>query len=486
MDLYPNCEGSDMAVVQYSNSLQCDDHAVARAWSHSPQRAHLVGIGGSGMRSLASVLLDAGWKLTGSDQDPHRAESLRAERIPVFDGHAAIQLPSDVDMVVRSDAVPSESPELQAATFLGIPVYSYFAMLGRLVAAGRGLAVAGTHGKSSTTGMAAAILTAAGLDPTVVFGAAPLGQPFGGRLGHSPWVLVEACEYRANFLHLQPEKAVILGVEPDHFDYYRSLEQLQGAFDQFALQVRPDGWLLVRHECDRARKAAGIALAEVETFGYDDAADWSARDLRQSAGCYRFALHHRRRLFAEICLQVPGRHNVLNATAAAALAYQCGAAPQAIAAALAQFPGLERRMESMGNWRGVDVLDDYAHHPTEVSAALQTVREMYPGRRVWCVFQPHQVSRTTCLLDELAASLDNSDRLYVSDIFRAREPRSQEREITAADLAVKLRQRGKDVGSVHELPAIFSSLQNELAPGDVLITLGAGDIRTWTEAFLAQ
>ena len=223
----------------------------------------------------------------------------------------------------------------------------------------------------------------------------------------------------------------------------------------------------------------------METCGWHPRAPGAPRAARATAGRYRFALYRQQRRLAEIQLQTPGRHNVLNALAAAALAASCGAGVRSIERALSQFPGLVRRMERIGNPGGIELWDDYAHHPTEVAAALQTIREIYPERRVYCVFQPHQASRTAHLLDELAASLENSDRTYVAEIFRARENPPGDGDVTAADLAAKLRKRGASVGQRHELPAIAEALERELCPSDVLIALGAGDICVWTDALAA-
>ena len=226
-----------------------------------PRRAHLVGIAGAGMKSLAGLLLDGGWTLSGSDASPRGVETLIARGVTVAAGHAQSHLPDDAALVIRSDAIADDNPELVSAYFRGLPVYSYFETLACITGLKRVVAVAGTHGKSTTAAMTTAILVEAGLDPTAVFGATPIDAAFGSRLGRSPWAVVEACEYRANFLHLQPEKAAILGVEADHFDHYESLRQLQAAFEQFAIQVRPNGLLLVRYECPRAREATAAALA---------------------------------------------------------------------------------------------------------------------------------------------------------------------------------------------------------------------------------
>lgn len=450
---------------------------IARPGSR-PFRAHLVGIAGCGMTALARVLLDRGWSLSGSDIHIDPVRSLTAEGVCLHQGHASSHLPDAIDVVVYSDAVPADNPELRRAADRGIPVYSYFQMLGRLMDRCRGLAIAGTHGKSTTTAMAAEILVRAGLDPTVVCGATPLGRPSGGRAGRSDLMLVEACEYRANFLHLRPELAVVLDVESDHFDCYDSIEDIEAAFGQFVSRVPPGGRVLVREECAAARRAVARAQCLVETFGLRPQADWSAHLLGQNQGRYRFEISNRGNWWAEVELLVPGQHNVVNALAAAAASFYQGVDPALSALALGRFRGLKRRLQRVGTFRGVELLDDYAHHPTEVRATLATVRQMYLGRRVWCVFQPHQASRTRRLLDEFAASLENTDKVVVAEIYRAREPVAGPGEVTAADLARALRVRGMSVPEVYDLDSIARLLVAELAAGDVLITMGAGDIHT--------
>jgi len=344
--------------------------------------------------------------------------------------------------------------------------------------------VAGTHGKSTTTAIAAELLVEAGLDPLVVYGAAPLGRHSGGRAGSGELMLVEACEYRANFLHLAAHSAVILGIEPDHFDCYDSLRQLEHAFARFAASVPAEGLVLARAGCRATERVTAGLRCRVETFGFQPEADWSARHLAGRRGRYCFGIFRHGHHLVDVRLRVPGRHNVLNALAASALAWQNGVQPDQIARTLGRFRGLRRRLEVVGSWRGVVVLDDYAHHPTEVVAALRTVRETYPGRRVWCVFQPHQASRTERLLDELAASLQNADRVAVSEIFRAREPGPVCGSVTASHLADEARDLGGQVADVHADGQIVELLKSDLRPGDVLITIGAGDIRKISDGLI--
>ena len=449
-------------------------------------RAHLIGIAGAGMRSLAGVLLGWGWQLSGSDLVADSLRPLATAGIRIYRGHAAEHLPAATELVIHSDAIPPGNPELRRAAELGTPTLSYFEMLGRLMSGRRGLAVAGTHGKSTTTAMAAELLVEAGLDPTVVYGAAPLGHHCGGRPGRGGLMLVEACEYRANFLHLAACQAVILGIEPDHFDCYTSLAQLEGAFARFAASVADDGLVLAREGCRSTQRATAALGCRVQTFGFDPRADWSARHLASWGGKYRFGIFRHGRHLGEVRLSVAGRHNVLNALAAAALAWENGVNPDQIARGLGRFRGLRRRLEVVGSWGGIVLVDDYAHHPTEVAAALRTVRRMYPGRRLWCVFQPHRARRTRCLLDELAASLQNADKVVVSEIFRAREPEPACGEVTAGDLAEQVRGLGGQVADVHANDQIVRLLHTDLLPGDVLITMGAGDIRKISNRLIAS
>ena len=481
------------------------------SWQHSIEpavdwrrlSAHLIGIAGSGMQSLAAVLSARGWRVSGSDLNPRAAGELARSGATIHVGHVAANLPRDAALVIYSDAVPVDNVERRRTAELGVSSLSYFEMLGELSRESTTFAVAGTHGKSTTTAMAAAAMIRAGLDPTVVCGGTPIGCRSGGRAGmgrvwcvkrsadapgangasaprvphpKTPLFLVEACEYRANFLHLRPHVAVVLSVEMDHFDYYRSREQLIAAFERFVSLGPENGSLLVNHDCPISRELIAGARCRTATFGLRPGADWTARHLQSRRGRYRFWLSHRDRPLAEVALQVPGKHNVRNALAAAALAAEAGAGADTIAAALSSFRGLKRRLEVVGRRGGVTLIDDYAHHPTEIRATLAAVRQMYPGRRIWCIFQPHQASRTAALLDELAASLHNADRIAVAEIFRARERSARVGDVTAADLAAELARAGCDVLEQHNLHNIVASVSRDVRPGDVLITMGAGDI----------
>jgi UDP-N-acetylmuramate--alanine ligase len=302
-----------------------------------------------------------------------------------------------------------------------------------------------------------------------------------GRAGSGELLLVEACEFRRNFLHLHPRFAAILEVELDHFDCYSTRDELISAFEMFASQVAADGCLIVSADSTAAMAAARQARCRVETFGFQSSADWHPREIVSHNGFYEFQLWHDSVCVGNVKLRVPGRHQVANALAAAALAAAAGAGAKALIAGLEHFAGLERRLELAGMPGGVNWVDDYAHHPTEVAAALKTLREMLPISRLWCAFQPHQASRTAEMLDEFAEVLQQADRVAIVDIFRAREREAADGEVTAADLAEQIRAGGGSVLAQHSAEGVEQALADaievgELTRGDIIITMGAGDV----------
>jgi UDP-N-acetylmuramate--alanine ligase len=469
--------------------------AISQTDADSAAKAvHFVGIGGSGMRAVASILTERGWEISGSDMQSATLSELAPLNADIKLGHEPFQLPRHAQMLVYSDAIPAENSERAYAEHLGIPTLNYSQLLGELTRQERTIAVAGTHGKSTVTAMTAEILLRAGLDPTVVCGAEAKDQVdsvvsnsavgrFGGRAGKGSIAVVEACEYRENFLHLSPRVAVVLNVEPDHFDYYSTRPQLTEAFEKFIARTPADGLVVASADCSVAKSLAAATDRHVATFGSSHDADWSAANLEHSRGRYRFDLIRRGKKLARVALSVPGKHNVMNALAAATVARHEGVSAQHIVQGLAAFRGLKRRLDARCTLGGITWIDDYAHHPTEVAATLATLRQMFPRRRVCCVFQPHQASRLTALLDEFARNLHNADRIAVAEVFRAREGAPQLGDATAADLADRLRADGLDVLEEHDAAAIVERLGDELQSGDVIATLGAGDLGKYFHEF---
>jgi UDP-N-acetylmuramate--alanine ligase len=354
-------------------------------------------------------------------------------------------------------------------------------MLGSLMQCHDGVCIAGTHGKSTTTAMTGCILTAAGLAPSVVVGAEVCEIGASGWSGKGAHFVVESCEFQRSFLDLSPRYAAILGIEPDHFDCYSSFDETIAAFAAFAQRAPASGRLLIHAGCEASKAACVAAGAPVETFAVETAgiewqADWKATALRATTEGTRFRVFHNGDFFAEMTLRIPGTHNVANALAATALAEMAGADRAAIREALREFAGIRRRFESVGSWRGVTLIDDYAHHPTAVAATLKTARERFEKRRQWCVFQPHQVSRTEALFSDFARSLAKTDRVLLLPVFAAREEVNEKPEIVSRKLAEQIVADGGHARYVDSLDQALATLEDELLPGDVLITMGAGDI----------
>jgi UDP-N-acetylmuramate--alanine ligase len=445
--------------------------------------AHLVGICGSGMKALAELLNAQGWEITGSDSNASMAvvTALAGRGLRIHPGHKGGFVPEETDVLVYSPAVGPENAERQRAARLGIAQMSYSQMLGHLMRDRQGVCIAGTHGKSTTTAMTGWILSSAGLAPSVIVGAEVREIGMSGWPGDGPHFVVESCEFQKSFLDLVPHHAAILGIEPDHFDCYHHFDEMIAAFAEFAQRIPRSGRLLIPGGCQASKAACVAASAPVETFGVDapekpTAADWQAADLRSTSEGTRFRIFRHGEFFAEIALSIPGVHNVANALAATALAHWSGAPPAAIREALREFPGIGRRFEPVGTWRGVTLIDDYAHHPTAVRATLETARERFGNRRVWCAFQPHQVSRTEALFQEFAGSLAIADRVVLVPVFAARERVEKEPAEVSRRLAERVNLEGGRARYVETLDQASATLEDELRPGDVLITMGAGDI----------
>jgi UDP-N-acetylmuramate--alanine ligase len=451
--------------------------------------AHLVGIGGAGMKALAELLVGLGWKVTGSDrQESETLDRMRRRGLRVFAGHDDAALPAVVDLLVYSPAVGPENTERAEAARRGMPQFTLPEMLGALTAGRTGVAVTGTHGKSTTTAMVATVLRRAGREPSAAFGAELCGSGRSGWAGDGNLLVVEGCEYRRNFLALRPTHAAILNVEADHFDCFADFTAVKAAFGEFAALLPPEGVLLVRGDCPAAIESAGKSAARVVTFSNEPvgdsaepAGDYWATDARPADGGTRFRIFCRGEYLTQVTLRVPGPHNVTNALAAAALCHELGVSPYDIREGLWEFRGVRRRFEPVGTWRGRVLIDDYAHHPTAVRAVLEATRRLYPDRRLCCAFQPHQVSRTAALLPEFAAALALADLVLLAPIFTARETFGGEGgesapTTVAEKLAAGVNAKGVTARLLSSLDLLADAVDHDTRPGDVLVTMGAGDI----------
>lgn len=438
---------------------------------------HMIGIGGSGMSGAAAMLLAMGAKVSGSDaQDFDGIGRLVALGARVTIGQCAENVPPGACLVIASAAIPKTNPELVEARRRGLRVLTYAELLGVVVGLREGVAVAGTHGKSTTTAMTAYLLREAGLDPSFVVGAHcdQLGGSSAAATG--PHFVVESCEYDRSFLHLHPAAAAVLNVEPDHLDYYSGIDEIIDAFGQFCRQVHPDGLVVVNGDDDCAVRAAGISRARVETVGFSEGVHWRAVGLEAIRGCYRFGVERQGEPQFITELAVPGLHNVANALAATALAHHAGASHDQIAGALARFVGISRRMSLRGTGRGVTIVDDYAHHPTEIRASIKAARGRYAPRRTWVVFQPHQCERTRVFLEEFACSFGDADEVIVPDIYAAREGGGTYASEGSIELVARIHAHGGRATYLATLEAVTQHLSDHVAEGDMVVTMGAGDI----------
>lgn len=439
---------------------------------------HLIGAGGIGMSALAQGLIHAGHTVSGSDVrgDGERLRRLRLLGATVLVGHAAEHVPEDGQIVVISAAIREENPELAEARRRGLRVVKYAQALGDLMADYHGVAIAGTHGKTTTTGLMATVLVKGGVDPTMVLGGdcAPLGGNF--RAGAGEHFVVEACEYDRSFLSLSPTTAVVTNIDCDHLDYYSGLDEIYEAFRNFARLLPHDGFLATLNEHERVLRTDGV-VCELETFGLAGNADWVASDWRRADGLTYFRLHHRGESQGWFQLRMPGFHNLCNSLGVIAVARRLGLSfDDVIRPALIEYDGVDRRMQVRYHGHGVLVLDDYAHHPNELAAVLSTLREEHPGRRIVAVFQPHQASRTRRMLREFAEALKLADRVVVPDIYLSRDSAEARRSVHALDLVRTAANRGVDVSYVEKLGDVAKALLEEIRVGDLVVTLGAGSV----------
>ncbi len=444
-------------------------------------RIHLVGIGGIGLSAIARVLHGWGYVVSGSDREATAlTQALASEGMAVYAGHRAEQVVG-ADLVVVSSAVPRDNPEVREARRRGLPVLKRDEFLGELTADKTTIAVAGTHGKTTTSAMIAWILVEAGLDPTFVVGGMLQNLGTNARAGQGQHFVIEADEYDRTFLGLNPDVAVITILEHDHPDCYPTFNEMRIAFARFAGLLVPGGLLIVCGEEEEVLRLAGETLdpateqppqqRRITTYGLDRAWDWRAQGV-QLGNSAAFEVWHRTHRLGTCALQVPGRHNVLNALAALAASSEVGVDFGTAAAALTRYRGTERRFHVKGQAGGVTVVDDYAHHPTEIRVTLAAARLKYPGRPLWVVFQPHTYSRTAALLDDFALAFDQADHVLVTGIYAARELNLQ--DVSGADLVARMVH--PSTRYVEGLAEAASSLLHKVQPGDVVITLGAGDV----------
>ena len=460
--------------VSDSVSLSCG--STARLIDFDiPRHAHLIGIGGSGMQALAEYLNDAGWTISGSDNST-LPDSLKARGLQLSKGHREDGIPSSTELVIHSSAVQHDNPEYCRAVAQKIPILSYAQILGILSRRSETISIAGTHGKSTTAALTAYLLDQGERHPSAIVGAETIGRQCSGWRGTSDLLVLESCEYRRHFLGQSPAHAVVTGIEGDHFDCYPDRNSSLEAFGEFVSLIPEHGTLAIPAG-DRDIWSLGKSTnATIVTFGIDSDAEWNARHVRMGEQGASFELLHRDRVLGEVQMQIAGRHNVRNALAAVAVANSQGLETQALISGLESFRGIRRRFEVLARNEKYVVIDDYAHHPTAVSETLNTAREMFPGRRVHCLFQPHQILRTERLLAEFGESLALADETWIAPVFAARESNAGEATQWSQNLADSCRSAGGNAQSFDTLDRMVSTLEDKARSGDVILTVGAGNI----------
>lgn len=442
------------------------------------EQIHFIGIGGTGLSAIAKVLLEQGAQVSGSDLHPSPLfESVKESGGSVFLGHRAENI-QGADLVIRSSAIPDQNPEVQAALAAGIPVLKRSQFLGRLTAGKAVLAVAGSHGKTTTTSMLVWILSDLGLDPSFIVGGVVNDLNTNARAGKSDYFVIEADEYDYMFLGLEPRYAAVTNVEHDHPDIFPTPEAFEDAFRKFVANLEPEGTLILCAENPGAMRLADALSSDqkLKTYGlHNSDLDYSAHDLvvNDEAGM-DFEIRIKdtgSEISLPVSIQIPGEHNVLNALAAFALADRLGIDRAEIARSLGRFTGSGRRFEIRGEVDGVLLVDDYAHHPTEIRATLSAARKSFPERYIRAVWQPHTYSRTVTLFNDFTSAFRDADQVLVLDVYEAREAEPEDFQIVDLVNAIQ----HDNVLFVPDGDQAAAYLENELGAGDMLMIFTAGD-----------
>ncbi len=432
------------------------------------KRIHFIGIGGSGMCPLAEILHTEGFELSGSDaNESDTLQRIRSYNIPVYMGHTAENI-EGAELVVYTAAVKADNPELVAANEKGIPCLERSVMLGIVTRRyNRSIAVAGTHGKTTTTAMISQVLIGSGFDPSAIIGGKLNYIGGNSYVGQSDIIVCEACEYVDTFLQLTPYVSVILNIDADHLDYFKTFENIKTSFNKFANQTTKA--LVFNGDDEDCHESLGSVPLEKITFGFNEGNDYQGVNIVSNGMNQSFDLLYKGELLTKVELIVPGRHNIANALAAAATAHYMGATPAEIAENLKKFTGVHRRFEVLGHPCGITVADDFAHHPTELSAVLSSAMNM-GFKKVYAVFQPHTYSRTALLLDDFATALSIPDEAIISEILAVRETNTY--GIESRDLGVKI----EGAKCIDTFKDITQYIKENAKEGDLVLTLGGGNV----------
>ena len=435
---------------------------------------HFIGIGGISMSGLAQIMLKNGYRVTGSDRGSSSiTDNLERLGAKIFIGHSEENI-CGASLIVHTAAVHEDNPEIIAARKNNIPLLTRAEFLGAIMKTyGHAAGIAGTHGKTTTTSMLAHALISAGLDPTVSVGG--VLDIIGGniRTGDSDYFVTEACEYTNSFLSFFPTIAVITNIDEDHLDFFSGIDEIIESFKKYAELTRGKGVVIAYGEDENIKKAFSDSTLDILYYGIGDGFDCCAKNLVYKAGFPQFDVYLKDNYVCTLNLKVPGKHNVLNALAVVLVCHTWGADVALVKKGIEEFHGAHRRFEKKGEVSGAVIIDDYAHHPTEIRATLTSAAEL-DHNKIWCVFQPHTYSRTRTLWKEFSESFDNVDELIITDIYAARE--LPDGVTTSEKLAEDIKKRGVNVRYIKDFDAISDILKNELSKGDIAFTMGAGNV----------
>lgn len=436
---------------------------------------HFIGIGGAGMSGLAKILIQKGVKVSGSDlSDSKYVERLIQMGAQVKIGHHEDNVPESCDLVVISSAIPVSNPEISRARAMGIRIIKRGALLGELMKLQKGIAVAGAHGKTTTSSMIALILEDAGHDPTIVVGGELCNLCSNAKLGKGEYLVAEADESDGSFLELFPEIAMVTNIEDDHLDYYGSMESIINAFQQYINQIPPGGTAFIGIDDEIARKLKAPQNRKLKYYGLQDSSDFVAKNLLFNAAGSSSDIYYQNKFLGKLELTITGKHNIINALGALGVAMEAGVGFHEAITALKKFKGVERRFQLLGHEKNVKVVDDYAHHPTEIRATLEAARQAHKGRVV-AVFQPHRYSRTKQLYHEFGNSFSDADFVVITDIYAAGEKAIP--GISGELIFQEAKRRFPDKKIVYKgYDDLIDFLHKTTKAGDLILTLGAGDI----------
>lgn len=440
----------------------------------SGQWVHMVGIAGAGMSGIAKVLREQGARVSGSDlQINGVTNNLKNIGVEVYGGHSASNLKEGIDLLVISSAIPADNVEVQTAIARNIPVIKRGQMLARMVNSHKGLAVAGAHGKTTTTSMLYSALAGCGLDPTLIVGGEIQGTQLNARLGRNEYYVVEADESDASFLGLKPYVAIVTNIENDHLDFYESMDRIQNAFIQFLNQITPDGFALLYGGDQNIQAIKGHISSRTLIYGEDSSYDYYLMNWKPCGMGSVFDVYKHGQYLGKLELSIPGRHNALNALAAAAAAIELGQDFNQVKEALKRFPGAKRRFQVVAVKENKIIVDDYAHHPTEIKATLEAARQFHQARLV-VIFQPHRYSRTKLLAQQFGTSFQQADLVVIMDVYSAGEiPLTN---ITGELVYQAARDAGCNAVYIPTMDEVEEFILEKIQAGDLLITMGAGDV----------